>query len=96
MSRILSTYCLASSSTRTLRSRTPWAGTSRRDLADVAVVRIVHVDQGAQAGAGLELLLARSSAAAVASSGRGSDSQRLLSRSMAMMSACLVIAQNGR
>ncbi len=40
--------------------------------------------------------LATSSASAVASSGRGSDRNRSLSRSMAMMSACLVIAQNGR
>ncbi|SHV93843.1 Uncharacterised protein [Mycobacteroides abscessus subsp. abscessus] len=38
----------------------------------------------------------RSSASACISSGRGSLMKRLLSRSMAMMSACLVIAQNGR
>ena len=40
--------------------------------------------------------LAMSSAAAVDSSGRGSLMKSSLSRSMAMMSACLVIAQNGR
>src|SRR4051794_29741482 len=37
-----------------------------------------------------------SSASAVANSGRGSLIHKLLSRSIAMMSACLVIAQNGR
>src|SRR5829696_4332805 len=40
--------------------------------------------------------VARSSASAVVSTGRGSDRNRLLARSMAMMSSCLVIAQNGR
>ena len=40
--------------------------------------------------------LKTSSASAVASSGRGSDRNRSFARSMAMMSSCLVIAQNGR
>ena len=38
----------------------------------------------------------KSSSAAVASSGRGSLIQRLLARSISMMSACLAMAQKGR
>lgn len=37
-----------------------------------------------------------SSTSAVASSGRGSERNRSFARSTAMMSSCLVIAQNGR
>ena len=37
-----------------------------------------------------------SSTSAVANSGRGSDRNRSFARSTAMMSSCLVIAQNGR
>lgn len=56
-----------------------------------AMRRIVHVDECVDATAAC-----CSSASAVINTGRGELVNRALSRSIAMMSACLVIAQNGR
>ena len=58
-------------------------------------MRVVGVDQGAQTDAGLPfgpLLLVE---LGDLEEGRGSLVNSSLSRSMSMMSACLVIAQNG-
>ena len=89
---ILSTYFLASSSTRTLSARiafgrnqsAPIARTTRCCGSSMLISVLTPTDA------------CSSSASAVISTGRGELVNMVLARSIAMTSACLVIAQNGR